>query len=275
MEASPEGKSKGCCISNNSLLPVCILVAVASFFAGLYIDSLYNDLVLDQKLNEIKDMIRNIEIPVQASPIVDDTSDIRIETSPTVPPAPPVKISVDDDPVLGDPNAKLTLIEFSDFQCPFCQRFHAETLPLIKANYIDTGIVKLVYRDFPLQSIHPNALPAAVAAECAEDQGIFWEYHDTLFQRMNEWGPRSAADAQQTFNAFAEELGLDIEQFVQCFDSGEYVTEVANDFTDGAEYGVTGTPAFFLGNDEIGYTMITGAQPYQSFQGFIESMLEQ
>ena len=273
MEASPEGKSKGCCMSN-SLLPVCLLVAAASFFAGLYIDSLYNDLILEKKLDEIKDMIRSIEIPAQVSPTVDDTSGIKIETAPPAP-APPVKISVDDDPVLGDPNAELTLIEFSDFQCPFCQRFHAETLPLIKANYIDTGIVKLVYRDFPLQSIHPNALPAAVAAECAEDQGMFWEYHDMLFQRMNEWGQVSPADAQSAFNAFAEELGLDIDQFVQCFDSGEYVTEVANDFTDGAEYGVTGTPAFFLGNDEIGYTMITGAQPYQSFQSYIDSLLVQ
>ncbi len=82
-----------------------------------------------------------------------------------------MKISADNDPIIGDPNAPITIIEFSDFQCPFCARFHTQTLPLILEEYIEQGKVKLVFRDFPIQSIHPNAVPASVAAECANDQG--------------------------------------------------------------------------------------------------------
>lgn len=95
----------------------------------------------------------------------------------------PAVVSTDDDPALGDPNAPVTIIEFSDFECPFCRRFWQETLPQIKAEYIDTGKARFVYRDFPL-SMHPGAFPAALAANCANQQGKFWEMHDKIFSEQ-------------------------------------------------------------------------------------------
>jgi protein-disulfide isomerase len=95
-----------------------------------------------------------------------------------------VVVSTDDDPSLGDPNAPVTIIEFSDFQCPYCRRFWEQTLPQLKSEYIDTGKVRLVYRDYPLSTIHPGALPAAMAAGCANEQGKFWEYHDQIFEEQ-------------------------------------------------------------------------------------------
>src|SRR3989344_9399332 len=102
-------------------------------------------------------------------------------------PTGPVDVSADDDPVLGEKNAKVTIIEFSDFQCPFCSRFRDQTFDQIKSKYIDTGKVKFVYRDFPLTQIHPMAQKGAEASECADEQGKFWEYHDLLFQKQDEW----------------------------------------------------------------------------------------
>ena len=114
---------------------------------------------------------------------------------PTEQPKPPVKISADDDPIIGDPDAPITIIEFSDFECPFCARFHVQTLPLLLEEYIDQGKVKLVFRDFPIQSIHPNALPASVAAECANDQGKFKGMHDMLFENQSQWSKQETVDA--------------------------------------------------------------------------------
>ena len=106
---------------------------------------------------------------------------------PTNQPNLPTKISADDDPIIGNPDAEITIIEFSDFQCPFCARFHIQTLPTLMEEYIEKGTVKLVFRDFPIQSIHPNAVPASVAAECANEQGKFKQMHDILFENQNEW----------------------------------------------------------------------------------------
>jgi len=112
-----------------------------------------------------------------------------------------LKLLEDDDAVLGDPNAPVTIIEFSDFQCSFCARFHSQTLPQIKSQYIDTGKVKLIYRDFPLHSIHPDAQKAAEAAECAGDQGKYYEYHDLLFS--------STAFDDASLKQYAVDLGLE------------------------------------------------------------------
>lgn len=91
-------------------------------------------------------------------------------------------IFVDDDPLKGNSDASITIVEFSDFQCPFCAKFHETTLPQLEQNYISTGKVNFVYRDFPIQSIHPNAIPFALSSECADDQGKFWEMHDVIFK---------------------------------------------------------------------------------------------
>lgn len=168
----------------------------------------------------------------------------------------------DDDPVKGDANAPITIIEFSDFECPFCGKFFRETLPLIQKEYIDTGIAKLVYRDFPL-SMHENAQKAAEAAECADDQDKFWEYHDKLFENQ---GTLDVPSLKQ----YAIDLGLDGSTFDDCLDSDKYADEVKADMDDGTNKGdVGGTPAFFING-----IVLVGAQPFAVFKNVIDSELD-
>lgn len=168
---------------------------------------------------------------------------------------------IDDDSVLGDKNAPLTIVEFSDFQCPFCSRFRTETFDQIKSQYIDTGKVKFVYRDFPLTSIHPMAQKSAEAAECADDQGKFWEMHDVIFERQ-------ASLSLTSLKQWANELGLNENDFNKCLDSGKYTNEVNKDASDAQRAGGQGTPYFIVGNQPV-----SGAQPFAAFQAAIESQL--
>jgi len=184
-----------------------------------------------------------------------------------------IAVSLDDDPVKGDPNAPITMIEFSDYQCPFCGKFFSTTLPLIEKNYIETGKVKFVYRDFPIPNIHPNAVPAALAAECADDQGKFWEYHNKLFEKQRQWEGLDAQNGIRTFEQFAEELDLDSDTFNTCLESSKHLDEVQKDLNDGLSYGITGTPGFIIGNEKIGYTKMSGAQPYSTFQQLFDRLL--
>mgnify|MGYP006285337169 CR=1 FL=1 len=167
---------------------------------------------------------------------------------------------VDDDAVKGDPNAPVTIVEFSDYECPFCARFYSETFSKIEENYINTGKVKFVYRDFPL-SFHANAQKAAEAAECAGDQGKYYEMHDLLFEK----GVSGGVDA---FKSYAIEIGLDSSEFDSCLDSGKFESEVQKDFEDGRALGVQGTPAFIINGQAI-----SGAQPYEVFKQIIDSEL--
>jgi len=183
-----------------------------------------------------------------------------------------ILVSLDDDPVKGNPNAPLTIVEFSDFQCPFCRKFHSETLPLIEENYIKTGKVKFVYRDFPIQSIHPNAVPAALASECADEQGMFWEYHDLLFKNQKRWEGLQIGDAKDNFKGYAVDLGLNTDSFNSCFETAKYSDEINQDLQDGRIYGVTGTPGFFVGNEKIGYVTLKGAQPYSVFERLLDQL---
>lgn len=174
-------------------------------------------------------------------------------------------VSVDDDPSFGSDDAPVTMVEFSDFQCPFCRSFFESTLPEIKRQYVETGKVRLVYRDFPIRSMHQYAQKAAEAAECASEQDRFWEYHDVLFQRQNEW---STGNATGSFKKYASELGLNSDAFAECLDSGRYEAEVEKDLQDGVKYGVTGTPTFYINGLKV-----VGARPLDDFVKVIESEL--
>lgn len=196
----------------------------------------------------------------------------KTENKPVTPPQ-AVFISLDDDPVLGNPDAQLTIVEFSDFQCPFCAKFHTQTFPSINENYIKTGKVNFVYRDFPITSIHSNALPAALASECANDQGKFWQYHDMLFENQINWKDLELVQSTDIFKKYAIDLGLDSSKFDSCLDSGKYLKEIQNDLDDGRAYGVTGTPGFFVGNEKIGFTKVIGAQPFETFQKILDEQL--
>lgn len=186
-------------------------------------------------------------------------------------PSAKVEVSADDDPFLGPENARVIIIEFSDFQCPFCRSFWRDTLGQIKEKYIDSGkSVKFVYRDFPLSSIHPMAQKYAEAAECAEDQKKFWEMHDKIFEEQGKLGQGTVSAFTATdIKRWAAEISLKVSEFNQCLDSGKYVAEVKKDFDDGAKAGISGTPSFFV-NGKI----LVGAQPIQSFIQIIDSELE-
>ncbi|HEY5736479.1 MAG TPA: DsbA family protein [Nitrosopumilus sp.] len=242
---------------NGLIVGIIILVGVAAFFAGSYASN--SNQISEEDLD---DAIAKLELKILQNQL------------PTKQPSAPVKISVDDDPIIGNPDAPITIVEFSDFQCPFCARFHTQTLPLIIEEYIEQGKVKLVFRDFPIQSIHPNALPASVAAECANEQNKFKEMHDVLFENQNEWNKLETVDALSLFNQYATEIKLDEEQFDSCLSSGKYIPEIKKDLDDGRDYGVSGTPGFFIGNDELGYVELKGAQPFESFKKIIDAQLD-
>jgi len=187
-----------------------------------------------------------------------------------------VSASVDDDAVIGDANAPVTIIEFSDYQCPFCRKFWSETYPSIKSQYIDTGKVKLVFRDFPLTSIHPMAQPAAEAAECVREQGgdsAYFEMHDKIFAEQNILDSGSAAGpvtgtisyTNNDLKDWAKDLGYDIGS---CLDSGKFRSEVSKDTSDAQAAGGRGTPYFVVNGKPL-----SGAQPFAAFQQVIESEL--
>jgi len=190
------------------------------------------------------------------------------DTRDTVAPDSRVKVSVDDDVVLGNPKASVTIIEFSDFQCSFCRKFWKETLPSIKRDYIDTGKVRFVYRDFPLP-FHSGAKLAAEFTECAEDQGKFWEMHDVIFEEQEKQGTGTISFSQQDLLNWAGKIGLNTQQLNQCMASGKYSSEVEKDIEDGKALGVNGTPMFFINGKAF-----IGAQPYSVFQEALELELK-
>jgi len=168
-----------------------------------------------------------------------------------------VKVAIGDH-IRGDVNAPITIVEFSDFQCPYCSRFH-DTMNEVMENYPNE--VKWVYKHFPLDSIHPTAREAAEASECAGEQNKFWEYNDELFDNQSKI--RSSY-----FPKVAESVGLNLEQFNQCLDSGKYADKVEEDYQEGIELGVRGTPGGFINGEEIG-----GAQPYSVLSEIIDGLL--
>ena len=246
-------------IFNKLIIITIITIGVAAFFAGSYTSNLNSDQISEKELN---DAIAKLELKILQNQL------------PTKQESPPLKISENNDPVIGDIDAPITIIEFSDFQCPFCARFHVQTLPTIMDEYIDKGTVKLVFRDFPIQSIHPNALPASVAAECANEQGKFKEMHDILFEKQNEWNNQETNKAIMLFNQYASEMQLEQGKFDSCLKNGKYIEEIKKDLDDGRAYGVSGTPGFFIGNEQIGFVELKGAQPFESFKKIIEIQLK-
>lgn len=174
----------------------------------------------------------------------------------------------DDDPFLGSPEAPVTVVEFSDFQCPFCRKLWREALPQIKEKYVKKGLVKLVYRDFPLTSIHPGAEPAALAGECADEQNKFWGMHDKIFEEQDKRGQGTVEFNAADLKKWAREIGLNGVQFDSCLDSRKYAAEIEKDLQDGQGAGVTGTPGTFI-NGRI----VQGAVPYAQFETIIEEEL--
>lgn len=237
-----------------------LTLVIFAFFLGM----LTNKVLLLEK--ESKAAASNQAAQQAAAPQPEPTEDTR-----------PKQVSVDDDPILGSANAKVTLIEFSDYECPFCKRYFDDTYEQLKKEYIDTGKVKLVFRDLPL-SFHANAHKQAQAAECAREQGgdsMYYKYHDEIFTRTTSNGTGLALDQ---LSVIAAELGLDGFALQSCLDSDKYKAEVDKDLADAAAVGATGTPTFFVGKSTTSGTItgikLVGAQPFSAFQQVIDEELK-
>lgn len=161
-------------------------------------------------------------------------------------------------PSFGPQDAPIVIVEFSDFQCPFCRRFHEQTYRALLDAY--PGQIRFVYRNLPLTSIHPDAMSAAVASLCANDQGLYWEYHDRLFS--------SDALGREVYVQYATDLGMDMEEFAVCLDSGKHEEFIQKDMDFALNLGVRSTPTFFING-----LALVGAQPLANFQQLIDKEL--
>jgi protein-disulfide isomerase len=184
------------------------------------------------------------------------------------------------DRVIGNPQAKVTLVMYEDFQCPFCGKFFTESEQTIRDTYVKNGNVQLVYRDFaflgtfvtPYVAAKDESTNAAESAECAGDQGKFWEYHDYLFTHQN--GENKGGFSVTNLKSFAKTLGLDTATFNQCLDSDKYAQAVANSKTEASKDGVTGTPKGFILVKGKTFATIDGAEPYTQVQQKIDAALK-
>jgi protein-disulfide isomerase len=196
---------------------------------------------------------------------------IAAPPQPQAPPPPPEKVKIANVSgyMLGRPDAPLTMVEFTDLQCPFCNRFALQTFDQLKKEYIDSGKVRFITRDYPL-GFHPFALPAAKASRCAGDQGKFWELRNALVRNADKL---SASFITQT----AASLKIDMKAFEACTASAQYDPAIQKDVAEAGSCDVSGTPTFFIGKTSaqgIDGHRIVGAQPYALFQAKIEELLK-
>jgi len=174
------------------------------------------------------------------------------------PPVYRTEVSVDGAPSKGNDTAQVTVVEFQDFHCPFCERVQP-TLAQLMSRY--GGRIRLVFRDFPIDQLHPQARKAHQAARCAKDQGKFWPFHDILFARAKKGGP-------EDLKTYAREAGLNMKSFERCLGSGGHQAEVQKDVDEGIRAGVSATPSFFING-----RLVSGALPLERFVFLIEEEL--
>jgi len=169
--------------------------------------------------------------------------------------------------MLGNPNAKITIVEFGDYQCTFCYKFHDETMKKINQEYIKTANVNFIYKDFPLNG--EQSILASEASYCAQEQNKFWEYHDTLY---NNWGGENTGwITENVLQGFARDLGLNLDEFSQCLENSEYRQKVLDNEQFAREIGINATPSFLIFNDSELYRII-GAQPFDKFEQAFEEL---
>jgi protein-disulfide isomerase len=186
------------------------------------------------------------------------------------PPMPPATFSTQDEAFRGDSSATVAIVEYADFECPYCGQYEHEVYPQISEDYIQTGKVKYFYRDLPLP-MHPHAMIAARAAHCAGEQGKYWEMHDSLFAKQN-------AIRDVDMPGRAQELGLDAAKFSECLSSDRYTDEINRSGAEAQKMGIQGTPTFFVGRvdpngDVTNLKMIVGTRPYGAFKSAIDDAL--
>ena len=248
-------------VAGRAAITVCIALLLSPVARAQSDDDLRKDIeelkagqaAIQKDLQEIKKLLQNQARPAAAADAL-----------------PRGPVSIASEPAKGDGSAKVVLIEYSDYQCPFCSRFGKDTYPLLETEYIKTGKIKYVFRDLPLD-FHKQAFKAAEAAHCAGVQGRFWEMHDRLFSNQQ-------ALAVEELPKHAEALGLDATKFQQCLDSGRFATDIRKDITDANTIGISGTPTFLIGTLNKDGTVqvarkLVGAKPYADFKAAIDDAL--
>lgn len=242
--------------SGSKLIPVMVVLLIVSSFL---IGSLYT------QVNMLK---KGTGTPTN---VAADTGGAAAGAAAGQPPA-EVKADIDIKGLTfkGDKNAKVAIVEFTDYECPFCGQLFTQTYPDIQKSYIDTGKVRYYVLDFPLTSIHPNAQKSAEASHCAADQGKFWEMHDKMFVSQT-------ALKIDDLKKYAADLGLNAAKFNDCLDKGTHAQKVTDIMKKGEGYGVNGTPASYVGvikGDTVEQAVqVSGAVPFESFQTTIEAAL--
>jgi protein-disulfide isomerase len=247
---------------------IIFLVAVLGW--GLF----YSRLGFTQTSDQINEELNKLKQDMQA--LKSDVQAIKDMLQPKQPVGPtadkPIVVSIEGGATKGAKDAKVTLVEFTDYQCPFCGRHFRDALPQIDNDYVKTGKIQYVLREFPLESIHPLAFRAAEAANCSGEQGKYWEMHGRLFENQN-------ALAVEQLPSHAQAVGLDAAKFKTCLETGKYAAKVRKDLAEAQKVGVNGTPTFFIGlTDPNGSEIkavrkIVGAQNYAAFKAAIDSLL--
>jgi protein-disulfide isomerase len=216
---------------------------------------------LDKVHTQIRDYLHEQKIEARKNSYFETLrSKAKIKTYLKPPPVYRAEVPFTGAPFRGTEKAPVTVVKFEDFQCPYCKTVQPTFNDLLKRY---DGKLRIVHKDLPLEAIHPQARQSAEAARCAGEQGKFWEYHDKLYS----YSPKLNAEE---LKSYAKEVGLDVASFDQCFTSGKYRAAVQKDLNDGAQLGLTGTPAFFINGREI-----SGAQPLEAFAGIIDEELAQ
>jgi protein-disulfide isomerase len=214
-----------------------------------------------QQLEEIRNLLREPQAP-----------QVRRVASPIGPAN--VLVEIGAAPMKGASDAKLTIVEFSDFECPFCGRFAREVFTELEREYVAPGRLRYAFRNFPIESLHPHAFKAAVASMCAADQGKYWEMHERLFENQKALDPASLA-------GHGRELGLNQGEYERCLNGDAHAARVRQDRDDGRRAGASSTPTFFLGfplpdnpSRIRAVRMIRGAQPFAAFKAEIDKLLQ-
>lgn len=206
---------------------------------------------------------------------ISSQTELVIEPAPTVQQVGPAKITMNTflangSPLLGNPSAPVTLIEFGDYQCHFCNVFFHSTEGDILKNYVETGKVKIIFKDYNI--IGPDSVNASHGAHCAKDQELFWEYHDILYS--NWTGENNGWASSKNLEKFANEIGLDMDVWTQCMLDGTHSQTILASNEDAKSLGITGTPAFFVIGSDGKTTKLFGAQPYDTFEKVFENALQ-
>ena len=201
--------------------------------------------------------------------------ELSMESTPKIDQIGPEKITMDTfvsngSPILGDPDAPITLVEFGDYQCHYCNVFFQSIEKDILKNYVDTGKVKIIFKDYNI--IGEDSVKASQGAHCANDQGLFWEYHDILYS--NWTGENNGWASSENLAIFAQQIGLNMNKWSECMNKGSHSQIILKSNDDARTLQLTGTPAFFIINSEGEVSKLFGAQPFEVFKKIFDEQLE-